>query len=412
MVLFGVLGVVLLVYFLYDGRNQKRFQWNESYTTASDQPYGLLFIKKLLEGYRPGQPFIFNDKTPLHTLLRDSTVINRPTDYVFIGRTLYLDTADASALLRFIYDGNDAFVASAFLPYELVDAIYVSECDTEIFLPDTRLESVTMNFYNPALTQKKGYVFAYRQGKIDYEYPWRSLNGENFCDSLTAMIPLGFQDPDRVNFVKMPYGKGNLYIHTNPLAFTNYFISQPDKPAYAAGVFSHLGGEAILWDDFSKARFGNDTPEAYTNPLSYFLQQPSLKYAWWMMLACAILYTLFTAKRRQRVIPVIEPKVNTSLEYAKMVSALHFQNGNHMDIARKKMKYFLYFIRAKYGIYAQQFTEEHMKRLAEKSTIDIQDIQLIFNEYHQIESITYNNPASDRLVRLYSAIDQFYKHCK
>jgi hypothetical protein len=409
-ILFSVLVVSLLVYFILSGKNEKRYQWNENYQTASDQPYGTMFIKKLLASYRPGEKFILNDKTPLHQLL-DSAMTAYPTDYVFIGPNLYLDDADTHALLNFIHSGNDAFVSSLYLPLRIVDSIFVNECGREIFLQEQRSAAATLNFYHATLHKEKGYTFTYREGRSDSAYPWRSLNPEIFCDSTTSVVPLGYQAPDLVNFCKLPYGSGNLYIHTNPIVFTNYFLAQRDKPAYIAGLFSHLRGKTIIFDEFSKSKFSNDS-EPYNSPLSYFLRHPSLKYAWWMMLGGVLLYTLFTAKRKQRAIPVIEEKANTSLEFVKMISGLHYQNGDHMDIARKKMKFFLYFIRAKYGIYAQHFTEHHIERLAEKSKVDKLDIQIIFNEFNQIDSNIYNNPAADRLVRLYNAIENFYKHCK
>jgi hypothetical protein len=194
------------------------------------------------------------------------------------------------------------------------------------------------------------------------------------------------------------------------MVFTNYFLAKPDKAEYASSVFSHLHGESIIWDEFSKSQFAakNNAPEI--SPISYILQHESLRYAWWLMLASAILYTLFTAKRKQRIIHVLEEKANTSLEFVNMISALHFQNGNHHDIARKKMKYFFYFIKAEYGIHTQTLTELHLKRLAERSRIELNDLQLIANEFNYAERHTdYNAPM---LMNLYNALEKFYKNCK
>jgi len=109
---------------------------------------------------------------------------------------------------------------------------------------------------------------------------------------------------------------------------------------------------------------------------------------------------------------VLEVKSNTSLEFLNVISSLHYQNPNHLDMARKKMKYFLYFIRARYGINTQSFAEEHVRRVAEKSKVDIADIQIIHDRYKVIESYSISNDESDRLVGLYQAIDKFYKNCK
>ena len=411
-VLLSVLGILALAYFFIDStEDEEKYIWNESYRTSSDQPYGTLFIKELLSNYRADGKFILNEKKSLSALL-DSGEYTLPTDYIFIGSKLYLDEFDKEALSDFIFDGNDAFIASASAPLDVVASIFVNECNRDFYYDEDELAKVNFNFYHPTLKRDKGFNYEYRDHQKGHIYPWRYLNEELFCDSTKAMTPLGFLQGDQVNFVKLRYGMGHLYIHTNPIVFTNYFMCKPDKVDYASRVFSHLGGKDIIWDEYSKLQFNQEQKHQSQSPLSYILQHKSLKYAWWMMLGSVLLYTVFTAKRKQRIIPVLEEKVNTSLEFVKMISMLHFQNGDHMDIARKKMKYFLYFVRAKYGIHATPFTESHMRRLSEKSKIEYGDILAIFTTYRLIEGNAYSVPGENRLITLYNAIDKFYKHCK
>lgn len=408
-ILFSVLTVLLIIYF-YSGRERKKqFSWRESYKGDSDQPYGTLFIRQLLESYRPGEKFIQNNKSSVYDLLQNDSV-DYPANYIFIGEGLHLSDDDRDALLSFIREGNDAFVATRYLPYSLVDSIFYAECENELYLDERSLSSTTFNFYHHSLRTEKGYTYTYRPGSRPRPYAWMALQPDVFCDATRSIVALGHLEDNAVNFMKLPFGKGNLYIHTNPIAFTNYYMRMPDKAGYAADVFSHLNGKTIIWDEFSRSQF--TSLETESNPLALIMQHKSLKYAWWLMLGTAILYTVFTAKRKQRIVPVREEKINTSLEYVKMVSALHFENGNNKDIALKKMKYFLYFIRAKYGIYSAQFTPEHFKRLAEKSQIDLNHIESIFNEYGRIEKNPYSSAGSHQLMSLYNAIDHFYKHCK
>lgn len=410
-VLFSVLVVVLLVYFIFFDSGEKRYQWFENYKAGNNQPYGTLFIRKMLETYHPEGRFIFNDRTRLRDLL-DSVKKDRPTDYVFIGESLHLSTSDAEALKAFISAGNNAFISSLEPNNELMGWIFNSaECNTVFAFKTEKAETATLNFYHDTLRTDKGHRFTYRFGNKDTDYYWMWLNPDIFCDSTHAIVPLGNITPGGVNFVKMPYGSGNLYIHATPIAFTNYFMTKPDNVAYASGVFSHLKGQDIIWDEYSKTPFRRDDDE-YDSPLYYIMQQPSLKYAWWMMLATVLLYIFFAARRTQRVIPVLEPKANTSLEFVKLISSLHFQNSNHLDIARKKMKYFLYFIRARYGIQAQHSREEQIRRLAEKSKVNEQQIRAIFEQYDVIERHAHYNTTQDRLVDLYYSIEYFYKHCK
>jgi hypothetical protein len=408
-ILFISLAVLLVVYFTFTSQTEKRYQWIESYKVESDQPYGTLFIQKLLAAYRPGQEFTLNDRTPLHKIL-DTTDLQTRIDYVLIGQNIFLDELDRDALLKFIHSGNNAFIATVNLPFDLIDPLFVSECDSEIFLTKKDTLFATLNFYNATIHSQKGYTYSYRFGKNDLNYYWNTVHPDIFCDSTKSITPLAYITPGRVNFFKIPYGEGNLYVHTNPLVFTNYFLTKADKAEYASGVFSHLPGEAIIWDEFSKSKFTQQNNAPEFSPITYILQQESLRYAWWLMLTAAILYTLFTAKRKQRVIPVLKEKTNTSLEFVKLISALHFQNGNHHDIARKKMKYFFYFIRAKYGIHLQDLTELHRKKLTEKSKVKPTVLETIAHEFDEIDHRSYYHEPN--LIDLQVALETFYKQCK
>jgi hypothetical protein len=405
--LFTVLAIILVLYFIFNNNSDTKYQWYESYSVNSDQPYGTMHIKKMLESYRPDGKFTLNEKKSLEDVL--NTVNKYKTDYVFIGQSIHLNDRDQDALLNFISEGNDAFISSLNFP-DIAYKVYTSGCQNGLFYSSNRDSVVVLNFYHDTLSSSKGYSYAYRVGTDDEYYYWQALNQKAFCDTTAAIAPLGYFAPDHVNFLRFKYGKGNLYLHSNPLVFTNYFMLQPDKVEYAGLVFSHLKGRNMILDEYSKIPFyGNNN--AYDSPLYYILQQPSLKYAWWMLLGGVFLYAVFAAKRTQRVIPVLETKSNTSLEYVQLISSLHYQNANHLDMARKKMRYFLFFIRSKYGIQTQHFTDDQMEKLAEKSKVNIAQVKRIFECYHALDHQLYSN-LQHRLEDLYNSIEIFYQNCK
>ncbi len=410
-ILFALLAIGLLLFFIFSG-DEKRYQWFANYDADSKQPYGTLFIKQMLEGYRPQGLFIYNDKKTLNEVLKDENTRHQ-TDYVLIGPSLYLDNQDTDALLKFISEGNDAFISTLELPTSIIYRFYSNECNVDLAYKYNLLDSATLNFFHETLRIEKGYSYAYRVGSEDVPYSWDSFKSSIFCDSTELITPLGYisaNDSSLVNFIRLGYGKGNLYIHSNPLLFTNYFLTKADKVEYAAAIFSHLHGRNMIWDEYSKVPFLGSN--AYDSPLYYILQQPSLKYAWWLLILCVLLYVLFAAKRTQRVIPVLDTKTNTSLEYINMISSLHFKNANHLDMAQKKMKYFMYFIRSKYSIHIQTFKEAQIAILAEKSKVSQADVARIFDVNSNIERNSYYGIASGDLADLYHAIDSFYKQCK
>ena len=404
--------ILLLAYFYINANNNKlKWTWSATLDSKSNQPYGLAVIKKLIESSYSGTRTT-NEKEPIHKLLAGKKFKN--TDYVLIGQGIYLDERDVEALKDFLADGNNVFIATLEPPKNLVEAVYANTCDDAEFSYDYTVDSVARaNFYHPGLHRDHDYEFRFRMGADDYPYFWHSLNPSVLCDSTVGFSSLGYQRTDHVNFLRITYGAGDgdLYLHTVPLMFTNYFMAKPDNMEYASNVFAHLSGENLIWDEVSKVPF-SDLDNPYDSPLYYVMQQPALKYAWWMLLAGAILYIIFASKRTQRIIPVLEPKTNTSLEFLNVISSLHFQNPDHLDIARKKMKYFLYFIRARYGINTQTFTQDHVKRLADKAKVDVADVQAILDRYKTIESYATFNEEPDRLVALYQAIEKFYKTCK
>lgn len=411
-VLFTILALGLLSYFAFFLGGDKRFQWYENYKAESEQPYGTLFIRQMLEDYRPDGNFTYSDKRSIHEIL-DSTESHRETAYVFIGQSNYLDANDVVALAEFMEQGNDVFIASLTPPVRLIARINQSECVPELtFSYDSeRVDEVSMNFYHDSLRANDNYVYAFRFAGTDRPYFWNYLNNDAFCGASNTIVPLGYLDGDVVNFMRIPHGQGNLYLHTNPIVFTNYFLTRPVNVEYAEGVFSHLSGRDIIWDEYSKLPFTENNNE-YNSPLYFIMQQPSLKYAWWMMLVVAGLFVFFAARRRQRVIPVLEAKTNTSLEFVTLISSLYYQNGNHLDIAKKKMKYFLYFIRARYGIHTAALTQPQVALLAEKSQVKESDIQHIYESWNLIDKFAWSSVEPERLVDLYYAIDTFYKKCK
>lgn len=406
--LFAGLAVVLLIYFSVGTRGRK-FQWTENYRASSDQPYGTRFIQQILARHRSDATFTLNDKKPLHALLDTGTTWQN-TDYVFIGQNIYLDNEDTNALLAFVSSGNDAFISTVYLPFDLLDNLDVFACEAELYLEMNEAPSATMYFYDDARNEAGGYTFRYRYASADRPYFWNTISSDFFCDSLQNVTRLGYVDEGKVNFVRFSYGEGSIYLHTNPLAFTNYFLADSMRAVYASGVVSYLDGKDLIWDEFSRSEFAprNNAPEI--SPISYIMQQESLRYAWWLMLAGVLLYTFFAARRRQRVIPVIEEKNNTSLEFLRMISLLHLQNGNHHSMGRKKMKYFFHFIRSKYGFRSQELTARYLARLSEKSKVEEEKLKVIADEfYHLNVRADYD---ADRLVTLHNALFAFYTQCK
>lgn len=397
-----------IVYFISKQDNQK-YIWYESYDTKSEEPYGLKFFQKLIPSYFPGSSLELSKNKKLSDLLSKP----EPTLYLFVGHSQFLNTSDQKALREFIQKGGVAFIATNNFPDDLLTGIYASPCVADIEYLYSDLTEINFNFYHPALKKESNFIYRFREKNKDKIYYWKSLDSSAICEFESNITPLGYliDDSEYVNFFSVSIGKGKVFFHSNPVIFSNYFLTQKENLPYTEGIMSHFNAKRIVLDEKSRVPlFSNDGSS--TSPLYFILKQPSLKYAWWLFLLSVILYLVFTAKRKQREIPVLEKKNNTSLEYVRMVSTLYFQNGNHLDIARKKMKYFLHFIRQRYGIQFSEVNTTVIQTLSQKSNVNIQLIESIAEQFHLIDRYSYTNIEPEKLSKLYFSIDQFYKSCK
>ena len=86
---------------------------------------------------------------------------------------------------------------------------------------------------------------------------------------------------------------------------------------------------------------------------------------------------IFNAKRKQRIIPIIKPLANTTVDFTKTIGNLYFQEGNHDTIMEKKIIYFLEKIRHDYLIDTQILDEEFIKKVNQKTGKERQLIEKV-----------------------------------
>lgn len=62
---------------------------------------------------------------------------------------------------------------------------------------------------------------------------------------------LGNLDPGkgrkRVNFLKVPFGKGQVFLHSTPEAFSNFFMLKGENKIYVENLLSYFRGKKIYF---------------------------------------------------------------------------------------------------------------------------------------------------------------------
>ena len=211
-------------------------------------------------------------------------------------------------------------------------------------------------------------------------------------------------DETNPNFIKVNVGEngGQFILHTNPFAFTNYHL-MADKADYAATVLSYLPKQQIIWDNNYKSG-----RKVITSPLRFILNNPALKWAFYISLFGLILFVIFRGKRTQRIIPVINKLENATVDFTKTIGELYYQHGDFSNIIEKKINYFLEFVRSHYYLDTNQLNQNFIEKLAAKSSNTKEDAKALVDYLVFLKSKT--NHSEQELIELNKKIEHFTKH--
>ncbi len=399
----AIMVVFCIFIYIYIKQNTPKYDWFENYSYKSKEPYGSKLLYDLLKKNAPSGKFESINKSIEKQLPLDATV----TNYFFIGNYIMEDTAEMEHLLHYVENGNKAFVFTNSMPRYLMQQI------AGFFKPYDYIEDSAINLHYPG--NADSIIFKHRELKRNVYYNWHVVESDFFADTLDAMyhfIPLSYIGSNHVNYFSVKYGKGTFYFNATPILFSNYHLITEDGYKYAKKCFANFHNGTIYWDERNKITTNPDKmnmPDS--GPLRYIISQKNFSWAWYLGLVLVLLYVFFRSKREQRMIPIINPVKNTSLEYNKAISLLYFQSKDNSIIADEIMKMFLLFIKNKYGISIRlnQYDID-VPQLSVKSGISENKISDVFQK--SIIANYGDKTDKNNLINFHQSIEYFYKNCK
>ncbi|MEP6682130.1 MAG: DUF4350 domain-containing protein [Parafilimonas sp.] len=243
---------------------------------------------------------------------------------------------------------------------------------------------------------------------LAYQYP-----GADFTNALskidsTFSFSLGYSSKANPDFIAINAMQGKFFIHTAPIAFTNFFLLYQDNRQYFEKIISLLPADAkkVVWDEYYLYHYDNKNQQKQ-GLLSVILKYDNFKWGFWIALLLLALYILTEAKRKQRIIPVYEKPKNDSLEFVTTIGKLYYEKADHKNLAEKLTQYFLDYVRNRFKISTAEINNSFVQRLASKTNKDLNEINIIIESMHAInlsETITQK-----QLMDYYTLLENFYK---
>ncbi len=427
-VLFILISAVLLIVATFYFLNRKPgVSWGQTFNTNGKNPYDTYLLSRLLNS--------LEDSSKLHFIKKDLSTFSKVADstqispkkntYFFLSKHYYINEDQFNILLKFVEKGNNAFIASCSLPYSFEkfftqkvggfakdSAAYSSWGYTykTLWIGDTLRD---LNFTSDHLFLEKPHELTFYPGDSKFYQPtagWAAFDSlYTEKDTSNQFQKLGYANQDEIIFFSIKHGKGNLYFHTIPLAFTNYFLREKEGKDYVERALAYTEGD-FYWDKYNAISYykkGNrkGSPRFDKGPMWFILTHESLRWAWYIILVMVLLYVVVQSRRKQKIIPLVDPKLNTSLDFVKTVGRLYFKQENHKKLAMLKMKLFLGDIRNQFHISTSHLDAEFEKKLRKRSGVNERIIRSLIVECKKVSKKKYLS--KEELIDLNEKIERF-----
>tara|TARA_R110000868_G_scaffold120862_1_gene320839 strand:+ start:512 stop:1723 length:1212 start_codon:yes stop_codon:yes gene_type:complete len=397
-IILGIFLTVLIGIVVTEIVRPKPLNWRSSYTAADKIPFGCYVLFKELPNLFPDQE-IYSSNESLYNILagRDSS---KTSNYLLINDFLDLDKQEAHQLLQYVHDGNDTFIAASSFGDILSDTLNI-EVETQYSIKE---DTVQIHLTNNSFSKRN-----YNLSRGVYNTHFSSVDSLN----TTLLGYLSFNPEEGLinkastkktegpNFIRVKFGKGNFFLNTTPQTFTNYYMLK-DNADYVANAFSYLGDKDVYWDNYKKSGL-----VVISSPMRFILNQESLRWAYYLGMIGLLIFVVFKAKREQRIIPVIKPLENSSIEFAKAVGGLYYEHRDFTDLTSKKINYFLEHIRSHYYLNTETITEKTARDLSAKSGKPLSETQEIIDLITYLRNKTHHSEQD--VIQLNKKLNQFKK---
>lgn len=373
---------IVVLYIVVQYNRPKPTDWSPTYVDDQKIPYGTfilynhlpnLFLKSALAPKR----------MPMYNVLVDSAY--QKSAYIIVSNRIEPSKPDYEQLTRYVKAGNTLFIAADYFGTLFKDSLGI---ETNLFNFGNKAEYIT--FVNPALDNERQYHVD--KGAI--------TNTFTELDSAKTTV-LGVNDKGQANFIKYNMGKGALYLCANPKMFSNYSLLKPQGSQYAAYALSYLANpKQVMWDEYYTQGL-----EVMGSPMRVFLSNVYLRSAYYIAIFGLLIYVLYSLKRRQRIIPVIKPLKNTTVDFVNVVGQVYYERRDNLNIAHKKITYFLAQLRERYQLKTNKLDMEFAEALAQKTGMEVTATRELVN--HMLYIANQTKLTDRELIDLNKRIEKF-----
>ncbi|MES2425782.1 MAG: DUF4350 domain-containing protein [Bacteroidota bacterium] len=341
-----IASLLLVTYVVVQYNKPAPVSWQPTLYYGDKIPFGTYVFYHQLNNLFP-QAKVINTNKSLYSLFSNNLP---PGNYIIVAKRIKITKTDFDALIKYVKAGNTVFITAFDWGGYWGEGLKL-ESGTEGTAKNTFL-----NFTNPQLKKEDYYRF---DKEISRQY-------FSQFDTTRATV-ISKNSAGNANYLSYKFNKGTLLLCANPALFSNYSLLTTQGAEYAERALSYLPiKQNLYWDEYQ-----NHDTEGNNSPMRVFLNNPSLQWAYYLSLFLLFIYIIFEVKRRQRIIPVIEPLKNSTIDFVNVVGRVYYEKRDNTNIAIKKILYLLSHLREKYQLKTNKLDNEFINNLAAKTGITI-----------------------------------------
>lgn len=405
-IVFILLLFVLLV--LIEVKTPQRYNWRElTYSHYDDNPFGAKLVDSLLSA---GLKSRYDVKAgDINEAYNDSDSATSKA-ILFVDNFNTYNDEEADMLFGLLRRGNTVIIFtdndfSSSLCEEInIESISDYVDNSNMF--GTSTDSILFRWEEDSCYGGASYQFRAFDSKYTYfapptyddyddyvysdsDWPSRSTEEEANNDLIdlwtTHLIASDYNQASIV--ISGNYEKGKLVLVSYPMLFSNYYVLEDGGLQLLMRILSQAGDKSIVRYDRNMDNKYISEKNKSKSPLRVFLDNKSLRWAVYLTLFAILISLFFTARRKQRVIPVVQKPKNQTIEMIKHIGLMYYRSHDNAGLISEKYRQLIFELQRKRLIYLddENIDNDNLINLSQLADIDKDKLSVLIARIKDID---------------------------